>query len=77
MCAQAVMLDDAIKAKIGKHCTDKEVEKELDGLFPTEGDILGNDDIDGGMEPFEADTAMPEANEWTPETFDSSLFELG
>jgi len=71
--AQAVTLDDAIKAKIGKHRTDEEVEEELDGLFPTTGDLLGDEDIDDGMEPFEADAAMPEADEWTPETFDQYL----
>jgi hypothetical protein len=37
--AQAVTWDDVIKAKIGKHRTDEEVEKELDGQFPTAGDL--------------------------------------
>jgi hypothetical protein len=71
--AQTVTLDNAIKANIGKHRTDEEVEQELDGLFPTAGDLLGDNDIDDRMEPFEANTTMPEADKWTLETFDQYL----
>jgi hypothetical protein len=68
-----VTLDDAIKSKLGKHRTDKEVEDELEGLFQSAGDLLDDDDIDDGFEPFDADATMPEAYDWTPETFDQYL----
>jgi hypothetical protein len=66
-------LDDAIKSKLGKHRTNKEVEDELEGLFPSAGDLLDDDDIDDGFEPLDADATMPEADDWTPETLDQYL----
>jgi Reverse transcriptase (RNA-dependent DNA polymerase) len=66
-------LDTAIKSKLGKHRTDKEVEEELEDLFPSAEDLLGDDDTDDGFEPFEPEAAMPEADEWTPESFDTYL----
>jgi hypothetical protein len=50
------------------------MEDELEGLFPSAGDLLDDDDdIDDGFEPLDADATMPEADDWTPETFDKYL----
>jgi hypothetical protein len=67
-------LDKAIDEKIGNFRTDKEVAEELGSLFGPSGDLY-----DGDLDPFdEIETAeeaalMPEADEWTPETFDKYL----
>jgi hypothetical protein len=64
--ALAEELDKAIDEKIGKFRTDKEVAEELGMLFGPSGDLY-----DGDLDPFAA--LMPEADEWTPETFDKYL----
>jgi hypothetical protein len=72
--ALAEELDKAIDAKIGKFRTDKEVAEELGTLFGPSGDLY-----DGDLDPFDEIEAaeeaalMPEADEWTPETFDKYL----
>jgi hypothetical protein len=69
--ALAEELDKAIDEKIGKFRTDKEVAEELGMLFGPFGDLY-----DGVLDPFdeiEAAEEMPEADEWTPETFDKYL----
>jgi hypothetical protein len=64
-------LDKAINEKIGKFRTDKEVDEELGMLFESSGDLY-----DGDLDPFDEIEAaeeaalMPEADDWTPETFD-------
>jgi hypothetical protein len=72
--ALAEELDKAIDEKIGKFRTDKEVAEELGMLFGPSGDLY-----DGDLDPFDEIEAaeeaalMPEADEWTPETFDKYL----
>jgi hypothetical protein len=72
--ALAEELDKAIDEKIGKFRTDKEVAEELGALFRPSGDLY-----DGDFDPFDEIKAaeeaalMPEADEWTPETFDKCV----
>jgi hypothetical protein len=72
--ALAEKLDKAIDEKIGKFRTNKEVAEELGALFGPSGDLY-----DGDLDPFDEIEAaeeaalMPEADEWTPETFDKYL----
>jgi hypothetical protein len=67
-------LDKAINKKIGKLRTNKEVAEELGSLFGPSGDLY-----DGDLDPFDEIEAaeeaalMPEADEWTLETFDKYL----
>jgi hypothetical protein len=72
--ALAEALDKAIDKKIGKFLTDKEVAEELGAVFGPSGDLY-----DGNLDPFDEIEAaeeaalMPEADEWTPDTFDKYL----
>jgi hypothetical protein len=72
--ALAEELDKVIDEKIGKFRTNKEVAEELGMLFGPSGDLC-----DGDLDPFdeieaaEEPALMPEADEWTPETFDKYL----
>jgi hypothetical protein len=67
-------LDKVIDEKIGKFRTNKEVAEELGMLCGPSGDLY-----DGVLNPFdeieavEEDALLPEADEWTPETFDKYL----
>jgi hypothetical protein len=67
-------LDKAINTKIGKFRTNKEVAQELGTLFWPSRDLY-----DGDLDPFdEIDAAeeaalMPEADKYTPETFNKYL----
>jgi hypothetical protein len=67
-------LDKVIDKKIGKFRTNKEVAEELGMLFGPSGDLY-----DGDLDPFDEIEAaeeaalMPQADEWTPETFDKYL----
>jgi hypothetical protein len=67
-------LNKVINKKIGKLRTNKEVAEELGSLFGPSGGLY-----DGDLDPFDEIEAveeaalMPEADEWTPETFDKYL----
>jgi hypothetical protein len=66
-----VELDRAIAEKIGNKRPSKEVEQDFNKLHPEIPDDIFLPEKE--TEPYEPEAAMPEADEYTPETFDKYI----
>jgi hypothetical protein len=71
--AQMADLDASIRSKIGDAIPDKEVAEDLVGLFPQVPDNVFLQDLDDKFDPAEPNATMPEADDYTPDTFNEYL----
>ena len=63
-------LHESIASKIGDHLKDEAVIEQVGELVPADGDLLEDLDDDSVVE---ADSLVPEMDDFTPETFDGYL----
>jgi hypothetical protein len=61
---------EKVTSKLGNSVKTNEAE-EFQAMFPDYGDLF--DEEDEAREPFEPEAASPEADEYTPNTFDQYL----
>lgn len=66
-------LDLSISAKIGDSVSDDIIDPELGELFPSVPDDIYLPEDDGEYDPYEPESAMPEADDITPEAYDQYL----